>query len=138
MRLDEAILHLRSLNEPVPKPMRLPTPQEVDAAEQRLGRTLPPEFRKYLLEASDVVFGTKEPVTLTRPSSHTDLHKVCEHAWNAFGVPKELTPICEDNADFFCLNRAGEVIFWTHNGQSSEKWPDVAAWIEECWIGESL
>lgn len=137
MDLENALAHLRTLNEVVPRPMRLPTPEEVDAAEKWIERSFHPDLRKYLLEASDIVYGTKEPVTLTRAESHTDFHKVCDHAWNRYGVPRQFVPFCEDNADFFCLNGAGEVVFWSHNGWSSEKWPDLATWIEECWIDES-
>ena len=64
MSLDAAIEELRELNEDVPKPLRLPTTGEVDAAERRLGVTFHPDYRKYLLAASNVVYGTKEPCTV--------------------------------------------------------------------------
>lgn len=135
--LDEVILELRSLNESVPKPRRLPTSTEVDAAEGRLGIRFHPDYRQYLLEASDVVFGTLEPATITNPGYFTDLLKISEVAWTKYGVPKTLLPICEFNADFFCMNDAGEVIFWSHNGWTTEKWPNLATWIKDVWIGES-
>ena len=28
------------------------------------------------------------------------------------------------------------VIFCSHNGASNESWPNFAAWVEECWLGE--
>jgi len=62
--------------------------------------------------------------------------KVCKEAWEDYGVPRNLLPICENNADFYCINQAGEVVFWSHNGWSNEKWQDPASWIEEVWIGE--
>lgn len=136
--LDEAIAQLRTLNEPVPKPMRLPTLAEVEAIESMLGVRFHTDFRTYLLEASDVVFGTKEPATITRPESHTDLRKICDSAWNHYGVPKDLLPFCEDNADFFCLTADGEVRYWSHNGWSPEKWPNLATWIKQAWIDESI
>jgi hypothetical protein len=137
MTIDEAIHRLRSLNEEVPIPMRLPTKAEVSEAEQELRLQFHPDYRKYLLEASDVAYGTKEPATVAYPNRFTDLRKVCEVAWGKCGVPRHLLPICEDNADFFCMNPAGEVIFWSHNGGSSEKWVDLATWINDIWIGES-
>jgi hypothetical protein len=117
MNLDQAIAELRRRNEPVPKPTRLPTVAEVDEAERQLGKRFHPEFRRYLLEASDVNYGTKEPVTLSEPGSHTSLHSVLESA-RVTGVPRELVPICEDNGDFYCANDSGEVLFWSHNGFS--------------------
>jgi hypothetical protein len=136
MRLDETIRRLRELKEPVPKPMRLPTEEEVGPMEQRLGTNFHPDYRRFLLEASDVAYGTLEPATITDPESHTDLARVCEGAWNAMGVPKNLLPICEDNGDYYCMNAAGQVVYWSHNGATDEKWPDLATWIEEVWLGE--
>ena len=137
INLDAVIRELRILNELVPKPMRLPTPQEVKSAEEKLGIQFHPDYRRFLLEASDAVVGVLEPATLTIPGDYTDLMNVCETAWKNYGVPKELLPICEDNGDFFCMNTHGEVVFWSHNGWTSEKWPNLASWIKDVWIGES-
>lgn len=136
MDLDEAFHELRRRNEPVPRPLRLPTPEEVADAERRLAVSFPPDFRRYLVEVSDVTCGVLEPVTITRPESHTDLFKVAESAWNGYGVPRELLPLCEDNADFYCMNPTGEVVFWSHNCWSSEKWPGLADWIEQVWLAD--
>jgi len=133
MALDTVIRRLRDLNEPVPTPPRLPTDAEVSAAEQQLGVTFHSDFRRYLLEASDVVFGTIEPATITRPNSHTHLSKICGKAWKA-GVDRKFLPICAYNGDYYCINVQGEVLFLSHNGWSSETWPDLATWIEQVWI----
>jgi hypothetical protein len=134
VNLDDAISELRARNEPVPIPARLPTAEEVEAAERRLGVTLPADFRRYLLEASDVNYGVIEPVTITLPGSHTDLFTVASDAWDGFGVSRSLIPICEDNADFYCMNPEGEVVYWSHNGLSSEKWRSLADWIKQVWL----
>ena len=134
MSLDHAIHELRRLNEPVPKRPRLPTPEEVDALEREVGFSFHPDFRRYLLEASDVWVGVLSPVTALPETGYTYLPRVLESA-RAYGVPEELLPICEDNADFYCLNGRGEVEFWSHNGWTDEKWSDLATWIEEVWIG---
>ena len=84
------------LNEPVPKPMRLPTSDEVDTAQQQLGVTFHPDYRKYLLEASDVVFGVKEPCTVAPDGEQTDIIEVAKGAWDQMSVPCNLIPICED------------------------------------------
>jgi hypothetical protein len=134
IEIDDAFRELRVRNEPVPRPLRLPTPSEVAEAERRLAVRFHPDIQRYLLEASDVVYGVKEPVTITCRDSHTDLFRVAAHAWDGFGVPRELLPICEDNADFYCMNSSGEVVFWSHNGWSSEKWSSLAEWIEQVWL----
>ena len=135
MDLDSAFKELRLRNELVPKPIRLPHAHEVDEAEKSIGRKFHPDFRRYLLEVSDVVLGTLEPVTIT-VKGHTDLRKVVADA-KEWGVPDELFPVCEDNADFYCLDQDGKVKFWSHNGVADEEWPNLADWITEVWIGES-
>jgi hypothetical protein len=134
MDLADALKLLRTRNESVPRPPRLPTADEVDDAERRLGVSFHPDFRRYLLEGSDVVCGIHEPVTITCPDSHTDLFKVAKKAWGAYEVPRELLPICENNADFYCMNPSGEVVSWSHNGWTSEKWQTLADWIEDVWL----
>ena len=133
MDLDSAIAELRTANEPVPLPMRLPTLDEVAAVESELGLQFHPDFRTYLLKASDVVCGTIEPVTITIRDSHTDIRSVVANA-RAMGVGPQLIPICEDNADFYCVTPEGEVVFWSHNGWAEEKWDSIAAWIEQVWL----
>ncbi|MGH2664111.1 MAG: SMI1/KNR4 family protein [Actinomycetota bacterium] len=138
MSLDHAFQRLRRLNESVPRPARLPTKEEVEVLEASVGATFHPDFKRYLLEASDVVVGRKEPVTALPESDYRYLPSVVEHAraLEVPGVPRELMPLCEDNSDFFLMNDAGEVIFWSHDGATDERWPDLATWIDEVWIGE--
>lgn len=133
MTLDEAIAKLRRLNEPVPKPLRLPTTDEVIALERALDYQLHPDFRRYLLETSDIVFGTLEPVTAIPESGHTYLLRVVEAA-RLLGLPHYLVPICADNADVYGMTPDGEVVYWSHNGATDEKWSDLATWIEDVWI----
>jgi hypothetical protein len=83
MRLSEVIAELRHRSEPVPRPARLPTAVEVTAVEATIGHTLPDDYRRFLLEASDVVLGTLEPATVTEPSSHTYLPRVIASTFNA-------------------------------------------------------
>jgi hypothetical protein len=138
MTLDEAFAALRERNEQVPTPPRLPTPADVAAAEKALGRPFPPAFRRYLLEASDIVLGTLEPVTIADPESHTHLPDVAAAAWEEMDLPKTLLPLCEDNGDYYCMNKKGEVVFWSHNdGDITETWASLATWIEEVWIGDA-
>jgi len=133
MNLAEAIARLRVLNEPVPRPARLPANEEVRHAESELGVSFHPDFRQYLLQASDVVYGNREPVTLTLPDSHTDLRAVARRAWDA-GVPRDWVPICEDNGDYYCMRPDARIAFWSHQGSSTETWDSLADWIEQEWM----
>ena len=136
MNLSEVIAELRELNEEVPKPLRLPTAAEVAAAETQLSVKFHPDYRRYLLEASDVVFGSLEPAIVIPDAGHLSLVDIAETAWDEMEVPRELLPFCEDNGDYYCLNQNGEVGYWSHNGATDEKWKDLATWIKEVWIDE--
>jgi len=135
MNLTEVIARLRNLNEPVPRPARLPSDQEIAHAESELGVVFHPDFRRYLREASDVVHGTREPVTLTSPEAHTHLQAVAHTAWE-IGVPGDWIPICEDNVDYYCMRPDGRIAFWSHQGASDETWGSLVDWIEREWIQE--
>ena len=135
MSLASVIARLREVNQPVPRPARLPSQAEVAAAERELGITVHPDFAQYLLHASDVVYGHKEPATLSDPKAHTHLPDVSRRAW-AVGVPKYLVPICEDNGDYYCVSSSGEVVFWSHNGASNERWRNIEQWISDVWLGD--
>ena len=138
VNIDSAIRRLRELNEPVPKPLRLPTESEVTEAEELLGIVFLPDYKKFLLEASDVVFGVLEPGIVIPNCGHLALVPMANNAWTKMGLPRELLPICEDNADFYCLTRSNEVVFWSHNGRDGRKWSDIATWINDVWIDEYL
>ncbi len=134
MNLSEVIVELRELNEPVPKPFRLPTEAEVTAAEKRLNIRFHEDYRRFLLEASDVVVGALEPAMVAADCGYLNLVEIAEYAWDEMELPLTLLPICEDNGDFYCLNKKGEVEFWTPDGTASEKWDNLAVWIKEVWI----
>lgn len=134
--MTEVIGELRSLNRPVPAPLRLPTEEEVGAAEERLDVRFHEDYRRYLLEASDVVYGNLEPAVVVPDVGYLDLIEMAENAWEEWEVPRDLLPICEDNADYYCVNEAGEVLFWSHDGTTHERWPDLATWIKRVWIEE--
>jgi hypothetical protein len=137
MNLPDVIAELRELNETVPKPLRLPTADEVNAAEQQLAIKFPAEYRQYLLAASDIVYGALEPAIVIPDAGHLSLVEMAETAWDEMDVPRNLLPFCEDNGDYYCLNESGGVEFWSHNGATDEKWKDLATWIKEVWIDES-
>jgi hypothetical protein len=106
--MERVIEKLRNLNEPVPKPLRLPSREGILNIQIQLGLEFHTYYIQYLLEASDVVFGVLEPATISAESGHTFIGGVVNSAWK-MGVPKTLVPIAEDNGDFYCMNELGEV-----------------------------
>lgn len=135
MYLEEAIQKLRSVNESVPKPARLPTESEIAAAEKKLGIEFTADYHQFLLQASDVVYGAFEPAMVTPGAGRLDLVTMAREAWE-IGVPEELLPFCESNGDYFCVQGDGRVVYWSHDGTTDETWPDLAHWIVEVWLEE--
>lgn len=131
-----ALSRLRAVSNCDPRPDLLPNVDAVRHLEEQTGINFPPEFRRYLLEASDIGFATLEPVTAVNPGCHTYFLKVLADA-RVMGVPAHLVPLCEDNSDFFCVTPSGEVVYWDHNGTTDERWTSIAAWIDAVWIGEN-
>jgi hypothetical protein len=134
--MDRIIGKLRDLNEPVPKPLRLPSHDEIQNIQIELGVKFHPDYVRYLLEASDVVFGSLEPATIPVDSGHTYIGEVATSAWE-MGVSKTVVPIAEDNGDYYCMNEAGEVLYWSHDRPTDERWPSLENWIQEVWINEN-
>ncbi|MBC8163129.1 MAG: SMI1/KNR4 family protein [Roseiflexaceae bacterium] len=133
MPITSVLVQLRSRAEAVPRPARLPTEEEVRAAEQQLNINFHPDFRQYLLTASGITYGAYEPGQVTPEAGHSGLVGLARRGWAA-GVPDPLLPFCEDNGDYFCLTADGRVLYWSHNGLSEEHWPNLAAWIEQVWL----
>jgi hypothetical protein len=117
-----------------PDYFRPPTDPEIDAAEARLQFPFPGEYREFLKSGGDVGEAKFEPAVVLPGSSHLDLIEIAGTAWGVVGVPKDLLPFVEDNGDYFCLTRAGEVVFWSHNGSTNERWPDLKNWYQEVCI----
>ena len=134
MSLPAAIETLRERNEPVPRPFRLPTETEVTAAERTLGIPVPPDYHYFLLHGSDVAYGTLEPAVVIPDCGHLDLVELVQTAWEV-GVPRDHLPFCEDNGDYYCLTPDSGVVLWSHDGLFSGRWPDLAHWIQEVWLG---
>ncbi|GJL84821.1 MAG: cell wall assembly protein [Micavibrio sp.] len=138
-KADEIIARLKSLAEEVPIPKSLPSEDQVLEIEKSLGLNFHDDFKKYLLAASNVVFGIKEPVQITNLEAHDSLTEVIENS-KAYELPQDVLPICHDNADFYCLTSTGEVLFWSHDisNYTEEKWSNIWEWIEQVWINEYL
>lgn len=134
---DAALSRLRTVSQCDPLPERLPNEDTVRDLEEKAGIPFPPEFKRYLLEASDIGFATLEPVTAVDPADYTYFLRVLHNA-REMGVPENLVPLCEDNSNYFCVNPSGVVVYWDHNGRNDERWESIAAWIDSVWVGENI
>ena len=112
-------------------PFRQPTNQEIDAAEIRLGMKFHPDYRGFLLSGGNVANALFNPAVVIPGSGYCDLIEIAETAWNVMGVPRGYLPFIEDNGDYFCITTEGEIIYWSHNGASTERWPTWALWYQQ-------
>ena len=133
MEAEEIIDMLRDSNQPVPVPLDLPGEDVLVEVEEQILLPIPRDMRTYLLEASDVIFGSLEPVTAADPYSHTYLPEVAAVAWS-LGVPRYLVPLCEDNGSYYCVEPEGEVVLWRDGDLTDETWPSVWHWIHDVWL----
>lgn len=133
MTIAEAIAYALSCSEKTPVTPPLPSNQQVDQISLRTGLRLHPDFREYLLKASNLNIGYLEPVCLNPESAHNNFWTVLEDARQS-GVPGDLLPLCEDNGDYYLIGGDGAVRFWSHSGATDESRPDLATWIREIWV----
>jgi hypothetical protein len=117
-------------------PFRKPTDAEIDAAQQRLGVVFHRDYRAFLLGGSDVGDSVLEPAVVLPGSGHRDLFEIVTDAWKFVDLPRDLLPFVEDNGDYYCLTKSGEVVFWTHNGETEERWRNIEEWRQQVCISE--
>lgn len=128
---------IRHMGLPENSPFRTPTDAEIAAAERRLGITFHPDYRAFLRGGSDVADSILEPAVILPGAGHLDLFEMASSAWQAMQVPRTLLPFVEDNGDYYCLTPVGEVVYWSHNGATDERWPSIAMWRQQVCIDEA-
>ena len=134
---------LKSLNQPVPLPPQLPTEADVMAAEEKLGVKFPPSYVKYQLEYSDINVGHLEMYSLFEDDDRLNLISNVNNARKYHRLDEHLLPFVEEqDGDYFCFNLESngpeyEVVYWSHNGTTDEKWDNFLDWVERRWMGEN-
>ncbi|MCL6417512.1 SMI1/KNR4 family protein [Aestuariirhabdus sp. Z084] len=131
--MEEVIDELRERAETVPFPVELPTEDELVEVEEQILIPIPFAMRQYLLNASDVVYGSLEPVTASDPQLHTYLPEVAALAWS-LGLPREYIPLCEDKGRYYAVDEGGEVLLWSEDGIAEERWETVWHWVHQVWL----
>lgn len=114
-------------------PLELPDEDMLVEIEEQILVPLPYEFREFLLQVSDVVFGSMEPVTVTDSHSHTYLPEVAANAW-AEGMPRELIPVCEHRGEYYGISEDGEVVRWADGEVTEDNWPSIWHWARDIWL----
>ena len=137
----EILEKLKALSYKAPNPPKLPTEKDIKNVEEKLDIKFPPSYVEYQANYSDVFFGTFELYQLFENGSYLDLLKGIKEAREA-GLSKNLIPFLEDNGDYYCFDTNSpapefEIRFWSHNGETNEKWKNFLDWVENCWITEN-
>ncbi len=134
--LHDAIAELKRLSQGKTNRVPLPDDRLISEYEQDIGFKFSDDFKLFLKEASNVFFGTKDPLVITSgKTSRGELSSAIEQG-RLIGLPHDWLPICEDNGDYYCIVASGQIRFWSGNGPSDESWPDLATWIKKVWIEE--
>ena len=121
--MHEIIEQLQELSETVPTPLELATFEQIVVVEEEILMPLPAELKEYLLYASDVIYGSLEPVTASDPYSHTYLAEVTAYDWS-IGMSREYEAICQQGNSFDCIDQEGQVMLWDSFWQ----------WAEHVWL----
>ncbi len=119
--------------EAVPIPLTLPDDELLVEIEEQILIPLPSEYKEFLLQVSDVVYGSIEPATVTDPQSHTYLPELAAYAWS-IGLSRELIPICQLGDDYYCIEQDGTIVFWTHQSIDEESWDSIWQWAKNVWL----
>jgi len=131
--MNEVADALREQAVTVSVPLEKPEIEDIIEVEEQILIGLPAEFREFLIEVSDIIYGTIEPVTVMDSQSHTYLTEVAATAWD-LGVPRHLIPICQTGDDYYCIDSTGEICFWQDADFSEQSWDSIWQWAEEVWL----
>lgn len=131
--MEDVIEELRERALDVSVPLELPDEDQLVEVEEQILISLPYELREFLLQVSDVIYGSIEPVTVTDPQSHTYLPEVAANAW-AEGLTRELIPICECDGEYYGISEEGEVVRWADGEVTHDSWPSIWLWVRDIWL----
>ena len=135
--MEDVIDELRERALDVAVPLELPDEDQLVEVEEQILISLPYELREFLLQVSDVIYGSIEPVTVTDSQSHTYLPEVAANAW-AEGLPRELIPVCEyhgeNSVEYYGISEEGEVVRWVDGEVTDDSWPSIWLWVRDVWM----
>lgn len=131
--MEEIIEYLQENREPLSTPLTLPDHEDLLTIEEALLLSIPTEFRRFLLNVSDIVYGYIEPATASDPNSHTYLAELASQAWN-IGLPRDVLPVCEYKGGYASIDQEGRMAFWKDGDFTNEEWESIWHWTREIWL----
>lgn len=136
--MENTFKKLASLQTKVPKLPKLPSVSDIEEKEVKYGINLPPSYKEYLKNYSNLSVGFYEPYQINRPEAkHIDFDENVNEAWQ-YGLSKNYLPFLTDNGDYFCFDLTSkgpefQVVFISHE-MEEERWDNFLQWTENCWI----
>lgn len=134
--IDAIIDEVNRLDDPAQRKNPLPDDALIARYEAATGFRFTEEYKKFLKTVSNAFVGYISPLTLNEEMGgvYGELRSAIEQG-QAFGLPRDWMPICEDNGDYYCIAPDSKVYFWDHNGPTDKTWPDLATWAKQVWLG---
>lgn len=108
-----------------------PSDDEIRNAQKRLGFSFSSDYIAFIKSGYDLADAPLDALEIVKPPRYLDIYRMLADAREHYDLPKTLLPICEDNSDLYCLSENGEVVFWSHNGITDERWSSVSEWCNQ-------
>ncbi|MEH6446367.1 MAG: SMI1/KNR4 family protein [Oceanospirillaceae bacterium] len=133
--MNEIVEELREKNQDRFGSIELPTEDDLVIIQEQLLLHLPADLKDFLLNVSDVAYGSIQPVTATDDFASSHLPETAAVAWDR-GMPRELIPICEYLDGYYYIAETGYISVWVPKVGLDERyhWDSIWHWCEDVWL----
>ncbi|MCJ8337734.1 MAG: SMI1/KNR4 family protein [Pseudomonadales bacterium] len=133
--MNEIVEQLRELNQDRFGSIELPDEDQLVIIQEQLLLHLPADLKDFLLNVSDVVYGSITPVTVTDEYASSHLPEVTFLAWDR-GMPREYIPICQYLDGYYFIAQEGYISVWRPRTGIDEdaNWDNIWVWCEQVWL----
>ncbi len=121
-------------------PLELPDEDQLVEVEEELLMPIPREFRRYLLEYSDTIYGSLEPVTASDEHSHTYIVDATAECWES-GMPRTHLCICKTEEGAWAIDQEGSIGWWAQDTDEVTEEPSYESWwhwVRDVWLDGAL
>ncbi|NQZ33454.1 MAG: SMI1/KNR4 family protein [Oceanospirillaceae bacterium] len=133
--MNEIVEELQEKNQDRFSSMALPDEDQLVIVQEQLLLHLPVDLKDFLLNVSNVVYGSIIPVTVTDEYAASHLPEMASVAWDR-GMPREYLPICEYLEGYYFIAQEGYVSVWLPEVGINENvyWDSMWDWCEKVWL----
>ena len=133
--MNEIVDELREKNQDRFNSVELPDEDQLVVIQEQLLLHLPADLKDFLLNVSDVVYGSIQPATVTDEHAASHLPEMTFIGWDR-GMPREYIAICEYLDGYYFIAQEGFIGTWSPAKGVDEKvhWDSIWHWCEEVWL----